>query len=154
MGTDYMLLLLDEYMLRVGFGNTESDRTRSLDVMKELPWRHLLTNHNHWIKSLLQFKFLHKLFQNVESIASYDDIHEATESGKAIKRDLYQKLALKTFLLGLKEPLGTTVRCMKPTSLSGTLQLLNMGKEKNHDIRLGAAPILIGRTRSTLKNWR
>lgn len=57
-------------------------------------------------------------------LCSYVNLHETTEDGKILKRQLYQNLTLKTFLSGLKEPIGTTIRCMKPTSLSEAMQFV------------------------------
>lgn len=43
---------------------------------------------------------------------------------KRIKEILYQNFALKTFLSGLTEPLGTTIHNMKPTSLGQAIQFV------------------------------
>lgn len=66
--------------------------------------------------------FYDRILNILNLLCVYVDIHETTDLAKHLKRDLYQNLALKTFLSGLKEPLGTTLRCMKPRSLSEALQ--------------------------------
>lgn len=67
-------------------------------------------------------QFYDRCLNILNLLCSYVNCHEATDAAKELKRDLYQNLALKTFLSGLKEPLGTTIRCMKPNSLSQALQ--------------------------------
>lgn len=57
-------------------------------------------------------------------LCSYVDIHEQTADAKLLKRNLYNKLALKTFLSGLKEPLGNNIRCMRPNDLNEALQFI------------------------------
>lgn len=69
-------------------------------------------------------QFYDRCLHLLNLLCSYVDIHEHTEDAKNIKRDLYQNLTLKTFLSGLKEPLGTTIRCMKPSNLSQALQFV------------------------------
>lgn len=68
--------------------------------------------------------FYDKVLHILNLLCSYVDIHEQTADAKALKRNLYNSLALKTFLAGLKEPLGTTIRCMKPTTLVQALQFV------------------------------
>lgn len=70
-------------------------------------------------------QFFDRCLQILNLLCSYVDIHEETQEARNLKRNLYNNLALKTFLAGLKEPLGTTIRCMKPTSLNEALQLIN-----------------------------
>lgn len=67
-------------------------------------------------------KFFDRCLNVLNLLCSYVDVHENTVEAKTLKRNLYQDLTLKTFLSGLKEPLGTTIRCMKPTNLSEALQ--------------------------------
>lgn len=69
-------------------------------------------------------QFYDRILNILNLLCSYVNCHEATDPGKRLKRDLYQNLALKTFLSGLREPLGTTIRCMKPNSLSQALQFV------------------------------
>ncbi|XP_057666030.1 GATA zinc finger domain-containing protein 4-like [Diorhabda carinulata] len=68
--------------------------------------------------------FYDKCLHILNLLCSYVNLHESTEEGKHLKRQIYQNLTLKTFLSGLKEPIGTTIRCMKPTSLSEAMQFV------------------------------
>lgn len=67
-------------------------------------------------------KYYDRILHILNLLCSYVDIHETTAEGKVLKRKLYQNLALKTFLSGLREPLGNTIRCMKPIDLPQALQ--------------------------------
>jgi len=69
-------------------------------------------------------QFYDRCLQILNLLCAYIDIHETSPSSKQLKRDLYSKIALKTFLSGLKEPLGTTIRCMRPANLNEALQLI------------------------------
>ncbi|XP_071052902.1 uncharacterized protein [Onthophagus taurus] len=69
-------------------------------------------------------QFYDRCLHILNLICSYVDMHEHTEPANALKRNLYNKLTLKTFLSGLKEPLGTTIRCMRPTNLNEALQFI------------------------------
>lgn len=76
-------------------------------------------------------QFFDRCLQILNLLCSYVDIHEADLGAKLLKRDLYNKLALKTFIAGLKEPLGTTIRCMRPTNMNEALQFI-MQEENIH----------------------
>lgn len=54
----------------------------------------------------------------------YIDTHEETNEAKLLKRNMYNGLALRTFLFGLKEPLGTTNGVCGPEFLSEALQFV------------------------------
>ena len=62
------------------------------------------------------------MLQILNLLCSYVDIYEADPGAKVLKRDLYNKLALKTIIAGLKEPLGTTIHCMRPKNMNEALQ--------------------------------
>jgi len=51
-------------------------------------------------------------------ICNFVDLNEKTPSDKSLKRKFYMDLCLKMYLGGLKEPLGTTIRAMRPTELT------------------------------------
>lgn len=70
-------------------------------------------------------QFFDRCLQILNLLCSYVDIHEQNDAAKALKRDLYNKLTLKTFLSGLKEPLGTTIRCMRPIDMNQALQFIS-----------------------------
>ena len=69
-------------------------------------------------------QFYDRVLHILNLLCSYIDAHETTTTAKTLKRSLYNDLALKTFLSGLKEPLGTTIRCMRPISLMQALQFV------------------------------
>ena len=69
-------------------------------------------------------QFYDRVLNILNLLCAYVDLHETTDANKKLKRTLYQNLALKTFLSGLREPLGTTIRCMKPIDLSEALQIV------------------------------
>ncbi|XP_048522609.1 uncharacterized protein LOC125504520 [Dendroctonus ponderosae] len=67
--------------------------------------------------------FYDKVLEILNLLVSYVDSHDDIASA-TVKRTVYQKLALKTFLSGLKEPLGNTIRCMRPTDLAEAIQFV------------------------------
>lgn len=70
-------------------------------------------------------QFYDRILHILNLLCSYTDAHEATEQARTLKKNLYNELALKTFLSGLKEPLGTNIRCMRPQDLPQALQFVN-----------------------------
>lgn len=88
--------------------------------------------------------FYDRCLEILNLICSYVDAHETSLSANT-KRVLYQKLALKTFLSGLKEPLGNTVRCMRPKDLTEAIQFVieenNTKYFQNHSINYNTKPI-------------
>lgn len=70
------------------------------------------------------YQFYERILHILNLLCSFVNIHEADDNAKNLKRNLYNNLALKTFLSGLKEPLGTTVRCMRPKDLPEALQFV------------------------------
>lgn len=69
-------------------------------------------------------QFYDKILHLLNLLCSYVDIHETMCTSKSLKRKLYNDLALKTFLSGLREPLGNTIRCMAPKDLPTALQFV------------------------------
>lgn len=69
-------------------------------------------------------QFYDRIMHILNLLCSYVDLHENSDTAKLLKRNLYNDLALKTFLSGLKEPLGTTIRCMRPKDLPEALQFV------------------------------
>lgn len=67
--------------------------------------------------------FYDRVLEILNLLVSFVDAHDTVESA-TIKRSLYQNLALTTFLSGLKEPLGNTIRCMKPIDLAQAIQFV------------------------------
>lgn len=76
-------------------------------------------------------QFYDRVLHLLNLLCSYIDCHESSDGGKMLKKSLYNDLALKTFLSGLKEPIGTTIRCMKPRSLAEALQYVTQ-EYNNH----------------------
>jgi hypothetical protein len=66
--------------------------------------------------------FYEKCQHMLSTIVTYVQLHEQVETTTVAKRELYKNLALQTYLRGLSEPLGSRIRCMKPTSLEQALQ--------------------------------
>ncbi|KAJ8977554.1 hypothetical protein NQ317_019129 [Molorchus minor] len=65
-----------------------------------------------------QFFDTSRCLQILNLLCSYVDAHEATADAKVLKRNIYNNLALNTFLVGVRESLGTTLRCMRSTSMT------------------------------------
>lgn len=89
----------------------EACLNRDLVMMKQLP-------------SEKPSQFYDRILYILNLLCSYIDSHENNDEAKILKRNLYNELSLKTFLSGLKEPLGTTIRCMRPTCLTQALQFV------------------------------
>lgn len=63
--------------------------------------------------------------QNLFStIMTYVSLHETVPSTIEAKRTLYQNLTLKAYLRGLKDPLGSRIRCMRPESMEKALEFV------------------------------
>lgn len=61
--------------------------------------------------------------QNLFStIITYISLHESIATTIEAKRTLYRKLTLQSYLRGLKEPLGSRIRCMRPDSMEKALE--------------------------------
>lgn len=58
------------------------------------------------------------------TIMTYVSLHETVETTVEAKRKLYQKLTLQCYLRGLKDPLGSRVRCMRPESMEKALEFV------------------------------
>lgn len=60
----------------------------------------------------------------LNTIINYINLHENVEAVKQCKRNFFQAQTLKTFLAGLKEPLGTTLRAMRPHDMPTALNYI------------------------------
>lgn len=58
----------------------------------------------------------------LNTIMTYVELHDEVSTTVEAKRTLYKKLALQTYLKGLKEPLGSRIRCMRPPTLEKALE--------------------------------
>lgn len=56
------------------------------------------------------------------TIMTYVTLHETVGTTVEAKRALYKKLTMQAFVRGLKEPLGSRVRCMRPESVEKALE--------------------------------
>lgn len=63
-------------------------------------------------------KFYGEVIEILSSMTNHINIHENNNNVILAKKALYQEMSLNAFLTGLKEPLGATVRAMKPTTLA------------------------------------
>lgn len=56
------------------------------------------------------------------TIMTYVTLHETIETTITAKRNLYKKLTMQAFVRGLKEPLGSRIRCMRPDTIEKALE--------------------------------
>lgn len=56
------------------------------------------------------------------TIMTYVTLHDSLSTTVEAKRELYRKLTLQSYLRGLKEPLGSRIRCMRPVSIEKALE--------------------------------
>lgn len=56
------------------------------------------------------------------TIMTYVTLHETVPTTVTAKRDLYRKVTMQAFVRGLKEPLGSRIRCMRPTTIEKALE--------------------------------
>lgn len=69
------------------------------------------------------FQFHEKVLHLLNAICNYIDLH-CTLAERDSKRDFFTKQALKTFLAGLRDPLGPVIRAMRPTTLAQAVQFI------------------------------
>lgn len=64
--------------------------------------------------------------QNIFStIMTYISLHETIASTIESKRTLYKKLTLQSYLRGLRDPLGSRIRCMRPDTIEQALEFVH-----------------------------
>lgn len=56
------------------------------------------------------------------TIMTYVTLHETLTTTIEAKRDLYRKVTMQAFVRGLKEPLGSRIRCMRPETIEKALE--------------------------------
>lgn len=56
------------------------------------------------------------------TIMTYVTLHETIDTTVIAKRNLYKKVTLQAFIRGLKEPLGSRIRCMRPETIEKALE--------------------------------
>lgn len=86
-----------------------ADKRNETSLIKDL---HSLKQYNKPIE-----KFYSEIIEIQATIFNHLQIHETDSSVINAKRDLYCEMCLNTFLTGLKEPLGSTIRAMQPRTL-------------------------------------
>jgi hypothetical protein len=59
------------------------------------------------------------------TIMTYVTLHESLDTTIEAKRDLYKKLTLQAYLRGLKDPLGSRIRCMRPSTTEQALEFVH-----------------------------
>ena len=70
------------------------------------------------------YHFHERVMSILNTISNYIELHVADEGIKASKKLFFQQQALTTFLAGLKEPLGATIRAMRPSNLASAIQYI------------------------------
>lgn len=58
------------------------------------------------------------------TIMTYVSLHENIATTIEAKRTLYKKLTMQAFVRGLKEPLGSRIRCMRPETIEKALEFV------------------------------
>lgn len=74
-------------------------------------------------------QFYEKCMGLLSAICNYIDLHNDDGAIKTSKKIFFRQQALTTFLAGLKEPLGSTIRAMRPDSLAKAIQYI---REENN----------------------
>lgn len=103
--------------LKLALSRNFSDQRDEVCLIRDL----VLTKQN----NLTPLQYYEKCIHLLNLLCSYVDSHETLATSKETKRTLYNNLTLKTFLAGLKEPLGSSVRAMRPGTLQIALQYIN-----------------------------
>lgn len=60
----------------------------------------------------------------LSTIMTYVSLHENIVTTIEAKRTLYKKVTMQAFVRGLKEPLGSRIRCMRPDSIEKALEFV------------------------------
>lgn len=69
-------------------------------------------------------EFYDRCLNLFSTIMTYVTLHEDVKTTIEAKRTLYRKLTMQAFVRGLKEPLGSRVRCMRPDSVEKALEFV------------------------------
>lgn len=69
-------------------------------------------------------EFYDKCVNLFSTIMTYITLHETVTTTIEAKRTLYRKLTMQAFVRGLKEPLGSRIRCMRPDSAEKALEFV------------------------------
>lgn len=69
-------------------------------------------------------EFYERVQNLFSTIMTYITLHETVDTTVEAKRDLYKKLTLQCYLRGLKDPLGSRIRCMRPETIEKALEFV------------------------------
>lgn len=69
-------------------------------------------------------EFYNRCLNLLNTIFNYINLHENNDALKICKQEFFKAQTLKTFLAGLKDPLGSQIRSMKPIDLPTALQYI------------------------------
>lgn len=58
------------------------------------------------------------------TLMTYVTLHETVSTTIEAKRDLYKKVTMQAYVRGLKEPLGSRIRCMRPPTIEKALEFV------------------------------
>lgn len=70
-------------------------------------------------------EFYDKCQNLLSTIMTYISLHETVPSTIEAKRTLYKKLTLQSYLRGLRDPLGSRIRCMRPDTIEKALEYVH-----------------------------
>lgn len=70
-------------------------------------------------------EFYDKCVNLFSTIMTYVSLHDTISTTVDAKRTLYRKLTLQAYVRGLKEPLGSRIRCMRPESIEKALEYVH-----------------------------
>ena len=87
-----------------------SDKRNETSLIRDL---HVLKQSNETVEN-----FYSKIIELFSTLTNFINIHETDVNVISAKHTLYQEMCLNTYLTGLKEPLGSTIRAMRPKSLA------------------------------------
>lgn len=76
-------------------------------------------------KNLTPQEFYEKCQSLFSTIMTYVTLHESVPTTIEAKRALYKKLTLQAYVRGLKEPLGSRIRCMRPETIEKALEFVH-----------------------------
>lgn len=69
-------------------------------------------------------EFYEKCQNLFATVMTYVTLHESVDTTIEAKRCLYKKLTLQAYVRGLKDPLGSRIRCMRPETIEKALEFV------------------------------
>lgn len=69
--------------------------------------------------------FTNKIFELQNLLFAHAELKETNNLVKNTKKQMYEELVFKSFLAGLKEPMGSQIRSMRPSNLVEATKFLN-----------------------------